>query len=63
MTYEQINEMMQEMGCPLPIIILQRVNLLNRLFCCFYPPERIHFRRITPCISALRCWILNSIQM
>lgn len=29
----------------------------------FIPPEKIHFRRIIPCISALKCWILNSTQM
>ena len=63
MTYEQINEMMQEMGLPFAYHHFAEGESPEPPFLLFLSPEKIHFRRITPCISALKCWILNSIQM
>ena len=40
----------------MPIIILPRVKALHRLFSFFFHLERIHFLRIIPCISVLRCY-------
>lgn len=64
MTYEQINEMMQEMELPFAYHHYAEGESPEPPFLLFLsPPEKIHFRRIIPCISALKCWILNSTQM
>ncbi|MCM1315842.1 MAG: hypothetical protein NC244_10810 [Alistipes senegalensis] len=63
MTYEQINEMMEEMGLPFAYIILQKVKVPRLLFSFFFLPARIHFPLTTICISALNSWILNFIQI
>ena len=62
MTYEQIAEMMEEMGLPFAYHHLPRVKVPHRLFAVSISWREYIFQRIIPCISVLRNWILNFIQ-
>ena len=62
MTYEQIAEMMEEMGPPFAYHHFAEGESPVPPFLLFLSTGENTFQRIIPCISALRNWILNFIQ-
>ena len=62
MTYEQINEIMEEMGLPFAYHHFAEGESPAPPFLLFCHRAKIHFQLTTICISALNSWILNFIQ-
>ena len=59
MTYEQIAEMMEEMGLPFAYHHYAEGESPEPPFCCFSLLERIHFQQIMWHISVANSWTLN----